>query len=1025
MRNSAILFLIATLSLAAFAQKPKPAKKPAAAKTNLTKPATATPKNAEPEKEAFQKAVTIADAAERMAALDAFLSDFPQSKEKTRAQELIVSACAQIGDEKLRSGETESGVAFFKLAVAGAPKPVSDKFFSEILLQFPTNLFWRGERTAALEIARLIEEKAEGNAKQMLGLATVYLSVEDAVQARRLTDKALAIDANLPAAYQTLGLTHRLNFELEAAAAAYAKALELDAQSIVSKRSLAEMKRALGRPSEAATLYAEILAKDETDLLAQTGLILALFGAEKRAEAESRLTRSLEANEKNLPLLVGAAYWYAAHNEGARAIELANKAVALEPRYVWAHLALARGLLAEKRPLEAERVLLRARQYGSFPTLDYEIATARAAAGFYREAAEELRKNFVVKNDLIETKLGGRVTKEVKSFTELLALERRASIFEPVAADDAENANRLKSLLDFNQKLAANDASETEIARAADAFARGEDKMKLHRALYAANSLVQKKTALPKALEFTQAALGGADAALDVPNAASAVLADELYESRTRAISRNELVIVPEIPRQTLSAILRGRIEEITGWALYQQGKPAEATVRLKRAVSVLPEKSAWWRSSLWRLGAALEAEGKEKEALDTYVKSYPADAPDALKYSLIESLYVKVNGNRDGLEARIGAKPASAVFAAGETATSESVAQNIAQNTPPVTQTHAAEPRSEAEPKAEIKPEASPETVASLKVEASPQTKIPKEIPARSEPEQSVREELKSTPEIPADSKPAPNSTVDAPVKAQEELEQTGNIVKPQPTPEVTSDSASLPETEPVAEKVQISSVKTETAPAVVPSPEPARTTYEVVVTDPAETKIEKEAPKATENLGVKEEKSTDAPNPPFESVVITIPKSESSMTANAETKTIEPPKPESKPEETVSASEKPVDENISAGINRMRVVVEDKLAPTEIPPCSLTASQENISLLNGGGSLGLSVGFKDARNSSEIKAVSNSPGDVEIVVEPEIGALSGRAFFLIKSISTNKGMFQVNFEAPCGKKTISVRVR
>jgi hypothetical protein len=51
---------------------------------------------------------------------------------------------------------------------------------------------------------------------------------------------------------------------------------------------------------------------------------------------------------------------------------------------------------------------------------------------------------------------------------------------------------------------------------------------------------------------------------LDVPNPAAAVLADELYQSRQLAIARNELIIVPDVPRQTLSNILRGRIEDIT-----------------------------------------------------------------------------------------------------------------------------------------------------------------------------------------------------------------------------------------------------------------------------------------------------------------------------------------------------------------------------------------------------------------------------------------------------------------------------
>jgi tetratricopeptide (TPR) repeat protein len=83
---------------------------------------------------------------------------------------------------------------------------------------------------------------------------------------------------------------------------------------------------------------------------AQTGLILALFDAENKTEAESEMAKSLEANPNNLFLLVGAAYWYAAREQdGASAIELAEKAVNIEPRYTWARIALARGLMQQKR----------------------------------------------------------------------------------------------------------------------------------------------------------------------------------------------------------------------------------------------------------------------------------------------------------------------------------------------------------------------------------------------------------------------------------------------------------------------------------------------------------------------------------------------------------------------------------------------------------------------------------------------------------------------------------------------------
>jgi tetratricopeptide (TPR) repeat protein len=650
MKNLTGFILIIVFSLAAFAQTPKSKSR------NFKKPVSKV--SLAGEKEEFEQAKAVSDASDRIAALQKFVVNYPKSSEKTRAFELITSARAALGDAKLQAGDREAGIQLFQTAVREAPQPISDKLFAEVLLQIPTSLFFRGETIAAIDVARLIEEKAEGNARQLLGVATFYLGTENAAEARRLAERAIQLEPTLPAAYQTLGITNRLDFQFEESVAAYQKALDLDANSTVSKRSLAEMKRATGKAAEAVALYREILAKDAADSAAQSGLILALFDTENKIEAETELAKSLEANPNNLSLLVGAAYWYAAREQGAKAVELAEKAVAVEPRYTWARIALARGLLQQKHPFEAEKVLLAARQYGDFPTLDYELAVARFQAGFYREAAEDLQKKFSIKDNLITTRLGGRVERAAKNFTELLAAERRASIFQPSAADNAEIAERLKTLLNFSQKLEAS-TDETTIA-AAEEFIKGDDKMKLHRQLFVGNQLVRKNRAAPKVLELARAAVSGVDAGLDVPDAAAAVLAEELYASRRLAIARNQVVIVPEVPRQTLSNIVRGRIEDMAGSALLQENKTPEAVTRLKRAVSVLPEKSSWWRGSMWRLGTAHEAAGNFKEALDAYVKSYTSDEPDVIKYGVIEAVYQKVNGSADGLEAKIGAKPIS-----------------------------------------------------------------------------------------------------------------------------------------------------------------------------------------------------------------------------------------------------------------------------------------------------------------------------------------------------------------------------
>ncbi len=135
MKNTVILFLLILFSVAVFAQKPT--KKPSSPKTTQTPP-----KTSGNEKEEFEKAANEAVAAERIKALQKFVGNFPKSEEKNRALELIVIARASIAEEKLNSNEIKDGIEFFKAAVKDAPVPVSDKLFTETILQFPTKLFW-------------------------------------------------------------------------------------------------------------------------------------------------------------------------------------------------------------------------------------------------------------------------------------------------------------------------------------------------------------------------------------------------------------------------------------------------------------------------------------------------------------------------------------------------------------------------------------------------------------------------------------------------------------------------------------------------------------------------------------------------------------------------------------------------------------------------------------------------------------------------------------------------------------------
>ena len=823
-----ILTILSFFCVFTFAQKPKPTPR----KPVVTKPK---PSSAD-EKQAFENALAQTDAAQKISALQKFVTDFPKSAERNRALELIVSARAQSADEKLRGGDTAAGIELFKQAVTDAPAPMSDKLFSEVVLQFPTNLFFGGQPQAAVEIAKLIEEKIGNNAKQILGLATFYIGTENSVEALRLANKAIETDSKMPAAYQTLGLANRLGFRFVESVEAYAKAAELDPNSVVSKRSLAEMKRAVGKPDEAAGLYREILEKNPDDVAAQTGLALALFDSKNQTEAETETNKLLEKNPNNLPLLVGAAYWYAANNNGEKAVDFAQRAIAVEPRYTWAHIALARGLLLQNRYTTAEKELLLAQQYGNFPTLIYEIAIVRLAAGFYEEAAQELRKGFAVTNDSVKTNLGNRIPREEKGFIELLTPERSASIFEPLSADSPEVAERLKALFILNRKVFRAETTEAEIDQAVNEFVKGDDAAKTHRQLYAANLLLQANKNLLRALKLTEEAVAGVDAALQTPNAAGAIMADELAGSRRLAISRGEVIVVPDIPRQTLSAILRGRLEEIAGWTLFKQNKPEEAIVRLKRSVGVLPPKSAWWRSSMWRLGMAFDAVNKSDLALDYYIKSYVDAPPDAAKYAVIEKAYQKVNGSLEGLNKKIGEKPV------------DTTAATVPTPTPTVTPTPETNPTSTPTPIVEATPEQTPTPKVETTPVATPENS-PLPTPSPTEPK----------PEITPEPSPTP-TTEPSPTPKVEPTPQNSPTPEISPTPIVESTPQPSPSPSPENKTEEKSS-----EPTPKPSPSPSFDPVIIKVPNPETKKPEKPDSTTAQNSGQdSENKSSETQEKP-----------------------------------------------------------------------------------------------------------------------------------------------------------------
>lgn len=709
-------------------ESPKPdvvkTAKTEATKPGRKKPPAATPKSAPvKQKTAAEIAEQDADESEeveltltkplpeRAVKLKEFLDTHPDSKSRPRAIELLISTHAGLGDQKLKNGDIAGGIEQMMHAIDEADTSIPEKLFAGVIAQIPTNLYLRGEREAAYKAAQSIETKFGGDPKRLLEMAGFYLSVERGSDTVRVAESAVKLAPDLAEAHRMLAVGLHISLRLDEAAAEYKKTLELDPTSKVSRGSLADLYRAAGKNEEALALYNEQLAADPKDKAARAGKVIALYELNRADEASSALESALAAEPRNLPLLSGAAYWLAAHGNNDKALELGLKATAIEPRYTWAQIALARALAGVKRPLDAERSLRYARQYGKFPTLTYELASVLASMGLYEEAAEALRESFTIKDDQIQAYLAGRVQVSDASFIDLLAPERRAGIYQPASADTAANAKTMKALLAFSTAITPAEGQkidEPAAVAAAKEFASGSDSMRPFRQVYAASRLARNGVGITTALDLIAQARRATDEALKVPVLTLAVQADEFRDMRASAISSGSVPDVAPAPAAVLANIYKGRLEDLEGWALFNNEKYSEAVVHLKKAAEILPADTPARRIALWHLGVTFEQSGQKEQALEAYIKSYKGEpAPSAVRRSVIEQLYKRINGSLDGLEEKLGA------------ATGAAVSTSTPATTTPETTTPAPQPTTTPEPAPAETPKSEPAAPKTLSDEA------------------------------------------------------------------------------------------------------------------------------------------------------------------------------------------------------------------------------------------------------------------------------------------------------------------
>lgn len=1026
------------------------------------------------EKQELEKALQTEDQAQKVIALNKFLENFPESKQKDLVAKNLVETYMSLFRKKIPEVR-QADIADIKKAITLLSEPIDDEFFLKTLVKLPGLLFFNGYRSDAIEIARLVEGKIRNNPSQLANLALFYISIEDGTESKRLSEKALNLDANSTIAYQTLGLANRLNFDLPSAELAYSKAVELQPKSTAAKRNLADIKRALGKAEEALQLYQDVLENDANDIAAKSGLVLTLFDLDKLDIAEKELETTLSSNPRNFVLLASAAYKYALKGITDKAIFSAQKAIEIEPRYVWSYIALATAFIIQNKSADAEKTIQTARQYGNFPTLDYELALAKFLAGFYTEALETIQRSFQITDQgEIKSLLGNRVPKISTNFTDIITAEFQAGIFQPRVFSDPSIDTKLKALLTFASKL--DSASDEELNEIVQGFVEGNDKTKVHREIFIANRLLEKRKALPKVIELTERAAEHLEDGLDIPSPSTFVLADALYENRKISSARGQMLVIPEVPKQTLSNILRGRLEEINGWALYQQNKPTEAIIKLKRAISILPENSIWWRSGLWRLGVCYETIGNLQSALDSYVRSYKSGEQDAIRYATIENLYKKIYGNTDGLEDLLKSttkkdfllKQSENIAKVENKSVEKSheVSQNQEKNPETSEKTEiptknldesktdtnqekttsiekkslnsmsneekaseqvdlaSADTMENAQSKIEVKTEAnkvSPSEKQSVnpiisKVEPQTESKETQSSDNRVLTESPIKPQTEKVTE-PKDLNP--NTTLSKSKTTADKKSELSDQPKPltQENPqevkqeELNIKNSSNSDKEEILRDLQVSEPRNNTSEKILPNPKPRQSQSNTSTVKFSYNNI---SDKNLSSEGKNEEQST-----------------------SQDASVVSPQNPQPKPYQQLENKNEANENNESISNSKSQELTKVKTPSYDIRPrvvnpdefnteadCSLIISQKEVMILKNGGRIGVLVGYTNPeKDLRKIKIVSESPQDIAVNIEPEIA--KNRLFVVMKSISDRTGSFTVFIKSPCGTSKILVNVR
>lgn len=597
----------------------------------------------------LERVLAIVDPVERIGELKRFLGGQVTAEQSLRAREATVASWAEVAERELRDNNIGRAVARFRQAIGDLPPTVSDQFFIDTVVRIPQATSMRGYRAESVGLARLLERRFSGEAVRLAAIGEYYLTIEAPVDAVRALEAAVKLRGDDPEIRRRLAQAYRLSLRLNDAIHEYQYVIGLNQKEKRGYFELANLYRARGAFRESVNLYRAQLEIEPRHSPSWKGLALALLASGDEAGHEEALRKASSMGDANddpaqdVYLQSQAALISLARGRIAAARRAADTAVAIEPRYAWARIAAAEVDLAEGKFFEAERNLIAATQYASFPTLTFTLGKLYLLVEDFDGAIEQFSKVIELTRDgRFRTRLGGTLEVESASLRELLEPEHQAAILLNDPPTAMEIFRIAESLLRLNQLIKGMQVTESQgrIDQQVDRFLTAERERGVFRALYLADLFSRQAELLPKVLELTELVLGKAEEV---------------------TLAAGSLRDYPNYDRDGRRQILRGRALDCRGRALYRAGRSAEAERALLEAIreyGPLPEV----RRAVWNLGTVRETAGALNEALDLYIAAYeppavtsnPKVAGGDLNRTVIELLYRKVHGSLDGLDLQL-----------------------------------------------------------------------------------------------------------------------------------------------------------------------------------------------------------------------------------------------------------------------------------------------------------------------------------------------------------------------------------